>query len=359
MALRKWRNFLSSYVLRRNNNDKLDHRIVKESNSKEKREKNLSDFVNEEREPLIEGKFHLHNSSNIDLEDCYNTKGQMKGRIVIVSNTHFEKKEILRDRTGSHWDCRNISEIFTTLGYDVEIWNNCTKPEFEQKLRKEINSTTHEIANSFFFVVLSHGDENGFYLKDGNPNNNRSSGFYEFSQIERKFSNENCVGLSGKPKIFIYQACQGNRKVSCSEDQRDEIDFFHHPESDILVAFSTVKGYVSWRSPTHGERMEINEKSVITGNLVYLMQNLDADILLLATCQEKLILNEHDVEEIRNCSTTLERNKLFLDKIQRRPVFERFLQVLRIVQKGFIAEKLQNYMNEHQLDGHFQNVDGN
>lgn len=32
----------------------------------------------------------------------------------------------------------------------------------------------------------------------------------------------------------------------------DQIDFFHHPEADILVAISTVKGYVSWRSPTHG-----------------------------------------------------------------------------------------------------------
>lgn len=86
------------------------------------------------------------------------------------------------------------------------------------------------------------------------------------------FNNRFCPILKGKPKIFIVQACQGERRdrgvrtqtdgknLSASESQvSSSVEWVAGPPpenlpetEDMIVCFSTVPGFVSNRDTEHG-----------------------------------------------------------------------------------------------------------
>lgn len=78
-----------------------------------------------------------------------------------------------------------------------------------------------------------------------------------------KFNAERCPSLANKPKIFLVQACRGSEEgefpgpndqqitdniVSDSTLPRSRLP----KESDFLLAYGSVPGYVSYRRPDSG-----------------------------------------------------------------------------------------------------------
>ena len=59
----------------------------------------------------------------------------------------------------------------------------------------------HSSANAFILCILSHGTKGSVSGVDGKP--------IDVDKIMSKFDGNNCPALSGKPKVFIIQACQG------------------------------------------------------------------------------------------------------------------------------------------------------
>ena len=51
-------------------------------------------------------------------------------------------------------------------------------------------------------VILSHGRDSAIFASDGTC--------IPTEEIYKKFNNENCPALMGKPKFFIIQACRGD-----------------------------------------------------------------------------------------------------------------------------------------------------
>ena len=61
----------------------------------------------------------------------------------------------------------------------------------------------HQKANAFILCVLSHGGDRYICGVDGER--------IDIDTIKSKFDGNNCPALSGKPKVFIVQACQGGK----------------------------------------------------------------------------------------------------------------------------------------------------
>ena len=66
----------------------------------------------------------------------------------------------------------------------------------------ESSLESHEQADAFVFVVLSHGTDGFVYARDGVKLSIEDD-------IVARFDGSQCPHLHGKPKLFLVQACQG------------------------------------------------------------------------------------------------------------------------------------------------------
>ena len=73
--------------------------------------------------------------------------------------------------------------------------------EIKDILDKERGLPEHKDSDALVVAILSHGDRGCVYGTD--------MGRVEIDQITEYFDGFNCPTLIGKPKLFIFQACQG------------------------------------------------------------------------------------------------------------------------------------------------------
>ncbi|KAI0241409.1 Caspase-3 [Lamellibrachia satsuma] len=95
-------------------------------------------------------------------------------------------------------------------------------------------------------AILSHGDSGLVYGTDG---------IIQLDNLINPFKGRQCPTLTGKPKVFIIQACRGNQLDHGVEvdDDIGEQKIYRIPEAaDFLYAYSTAPGYFSWRNSNKG-----------------------------------------------------------------------------------------------------------
>ncbi|XP_023337636.1 caspase-2 [Eurytemora carolleeae] len=125
--------------------------------------------------------------------------------------------------------------------------------------------------------VLSHGEEGTIITSD-------SQKVCIEKEIIRKFNNENCDTLRGKPKLFLFQACRGQDiDYGVVQDKADSVMFqqmgmsrsvaippvepkkdvsnsdmlivyatLPGTNSDMLIVYATLPGYVALRDSQNG-----------------------------------------------------------------------------------------------------------
>ena len=140
-----------------------------------------------------------------------------------------------------------------------------------EEVAQEYGGKNHDKFVAFVLIIMSHGDDEDFILGvDNKPVSVRA--------LMREFQAERCPSLKGKPKILIIQTCRGSRQyyverfddfvesINADTTEFDGADncvgpfsldsslskSVFPPEADFLLAFATVPGYVSFRSPTSG-----------------------------------------------------------------------------------------------------------
>jgi len=224
----------------------------------------------------------------------YRIAAKPRGKVVILNNEKFkplqgtEKK--LRNRNGSSYNVKNLTNIFTALEFQVKQWPNCSSEEIKKKIYEERTSDYHLRADAFVFIILSHGTRGSVYGTDCKK-------VLIEEEIIGQFDGNNCPKLAGKPKLFFIQACQGdettvgvtkadvvdeddseeddseedeseeddseeddseeddsdqNEKEEEHEEQTDPVPNPIHPKADVLRCISTVPGFKSRRSRTLG-----------------------------------------------------------------------------------------------------------
>ncbi|KAL4676578.1 hypothetical protein H8959_010723 [Pygathrix nigripes] len=136
-------------------------------------------------------------------------------------------------------DAANLRETFINLKYEVRNKNDLTREEIVELMRN-VSKEDHSKRSSFVCVLLSHGEE-GIIFGTNGP--------VDLKKITSFFRGDCCRSLTGKPKLFIIQACCGT-ELNCGieTDSGVEDDMACHKipvEADFLYAYSTVPGYYS------------------------------------------------------------------------------------------------------------------
>lgn len=139
----------------------------------------------------------------VDPENIYCFKSGARGLTVIVNNEEFTNEELCPKRIGSQVDVKNLSDLFHQFGFEVIVQTNLKRHETIKFLIELSSNTAHETADMMIFCMATHGPQRSKLM---------SSDCLEIdteADILRRFNNENCPSLRGKPKFFIFQACQG------------------------------------------------------------------------------------------------------------------------------------------------------
>lgn len=166
------------------------------------------------------------------------------GQCIIINNKNFDRSTGMSPRNGTDVDAGNALKVFSSLGYQVKVFNDQTVKQIRQVLFNA-SKEDHSQSASLVCVLLSHGDEGVFYGTDGHEDLKIFTGM---------FRGDRCKSLAGKPKLFFIQACRGNdldggvETDAVADDSPERIPV----EADFLYAYSTAPGYYSWRNTANG-----------------------------------------------------------------------------------------------------------
>eukprot|EP00057_Strongylocentrotus_purpuratus_P035470 XP_799258.3 PREDICTED: caspase-3 isoform X2 [Strongylocentrotus purpuratus] len=223
----------------------------------------------------------------VDSDLVYKMKSKPRGIALIINNKNFKT---MPPRRGTDIDCRNLENIFTQLDFDVVVHNDLKKRDIQQKI-EQVRKHNHSQFDCFIFAILTHGEEGSVCGTDGC--------LVKIEDIVGPFCSDRCPTLNGKPKLFFLQACreklddgveatdgqavpptdgaasdaQANAQAKPQVDAQindeelakmmlkmelDSTDSFASSrskvpsQSDMLLAYATVPGFVSWRNAERG-----------------------------------------------------------------------------------------------------------
>nr|CAD7199277.1 unnamed protein product [Timema douglasi] len=202
---------------------------------------------------------HIEARSPVGRNSAFYSMNHKNRGVAIILNHEFFEIKTLKDRSGTKVDCEKLSSTLQGLGFNVFPYHNLRLKDIT-KVIEEAARTDHSENDCFLLAVLSHGEMGILYSNDA-P--------YKPESLWAFFTADKCPSLAGKPKIFIIQACQGDKldpgiKMRTEVDSKDSLGYKIPIHSDFLIAYSTVPGekhcficilvlgFFSWRNTTNG-----------------------------------------------------------------------------------------------------------
>ncbi|KAL3988099.1 5-hydroxytryptamine receptor 3 [Sarotherodon galilaeus] len=197
----------------------------------------------------------------------YQINSQPVGLCMIINNENFLDGS---QRAGTDKDAQSLAEVFRWLGFRVLMCKDLTKDQMDQALTcvasladmsqlqkfnfKEWDGSSFvdpqqvlAHGDAFICSILSHGKKGAVLGTDRNP--------LPIIEITRKFSGCDQSVLTGKPKVFLIQACQGSRiqlGVQLMETDDDTSPSTIPKDADVLVVMATVEDHAAVRDKSDG-----------------------------------------------------------------------------------------------------------
>ncbi|XP_026004602.1 caspase-8-like [Astatotilapia calliptera] len=200
-------------------------------------------------------------------KDVYQIISRPVGLCVIINNNNFKYGS---QRRGTDKDAQSLAEVFSWLGFRVLMCKDLNKDQMDQALTfvasladmsqlqkfnfKEWDGSSFvdpqqvlEHGDAFICSILSHGKKGVVLGTDRNP--------LPIKEITRKFRGCHQSVLTGKPKVFLIQACQGSNiqhGAQLMETDDDTSPSTIPEDADVLVAMATVEDHAAIRDPFDG-----------------------------------------------------------------------------------------------------------
>ncbi|KAG7227615.1 hypothetical protein INR49_005430 [Caranx melampygus] len=213
--------------------------------------------VGRDAQPSLQGnesspEVQTYQTSNANIEDLgtYPMTSAKRGICLIINNNDFSSSG-RKNRAGTMIDQRSLCDVFTWLGFDIKIHNDCTSQEMLSALQ-ELSCRDHSQMDCVVCCVLSHGEEGGVLGVDGET--------AKIADLMAPLNGMKCPSLAEKPKLFFIQACQGTSEQSAVHIETDGpvcTDAVVASDSipsdaDFLQAMSTVPSFASFRERSNG-----------------------------------------------------------------------------------------------------------
>ncbi|ELK10097.1 Caspase-14 [Pteropus alecto] len=178
--------------------------------------------------------------------DRYDLSGRRKAFLMCVK----------KNRPGADQDVKLMKDWLGQCHFEYTLCIDPDKEELLEKLtsfRDGLNGIKNEIG-CCLITLMSHG-ENGFIkMEDGDR--------VSLENVFEMFNNKNCPALHEKPKIFIIQACRGERRdngVETDDEPMDSDDVSEKKRlptfSDYFIIYPTQADHVALRHPRTGSVM--------------------------------------------------------------------------------------------------------
>ncbi|XP_002197219.4 caspase-6 isoform X5 [Taeniopygia guttata] len=199
----------------------------------------------------------LNIRQSLDPAEEYKMNHQRRGLALIFNHERFYWHLRLQDRRGTWVDRNNLKSILTELGFEVRLFDDLKKEDVQQRIY-EASTTDHSNADCFVCVFLSHGEDGHIFAYDDK---------IEIQTITDMFRGDKCQSLVGKPKIFIIQACRGDKHDDAviahdsadgsespgNETEVDAAGVYTLPAgADFIMCYSVAQGYYSHRDTING-----------------------------------------------------------------------------------------------------------
>ncbi|KAM6441367.1 caspase-6 isoform 1-T1 [Liasis olivaceus] len=189
----------------------------------------------------------------------YKMNHKRRGLALIFNHERFFWHLKLPERRGTLADRDNLKRSLTELGFEVKCFDDLRAEEVLQNIYN-VSTGQHEDADCFVCVFLSHGEDNHVYAYDAKIN---------IQMLTNMFRGDKCPSLIGKPKIFIIQACRGDKHDDpvnaydtvdstaegplINETKVDAAAVYTLPAgADFLMCYSVAEGYYSHRETING-----------------------------------------------------------------------------------------------------------
>ncbi|MED6290266.1 hypothetical protein CHARACLAT_011372 [Characodon lateralis] len=170
-------------------------------------------------------------------EELYELKSHPVGFCLIINNEEFIGG---KPRKGTNKDADSLAEVFSWLGFRVLMCKDQTRDQMKETLQ-------------CFASLPDDVQLQGLSLQEWSGSCFTAPQQIIEHDISRYFKATKESPLTGKPKMFLIQACQGReiqQKVSLKVVEEDSLTI--PEEADVLVALATVEDHQSFRNPIEG-----------------------------------------------------------------------------------------------------------
>lgn len=181
----------------------------------------------------------------------FNEKGaypiinEQPGICLIINNEIFNNH---LTRSGSKIDVDKFKKQFEKLNYNVITRSDLSRNQFLDLLKEQTKKKELVNQDIFVAIIMSHGVSENVITSDGEK--------VGYDEIFELFSNENCPGLFGKPKIFIFNCCRSPQIHSMNNNEQTIDSCKTNREfktfSDVFKVFSTLNSLYSVRDEENG-----------------------------------------------------------------------------------------------------------
>ncbi|XP_067238189.1 caspase-6-like [Chanodichthys erythropterus] len=192
---------------------------------------------------------------SLDPNEEYKMNHKKRGMALIFNHENFYWHLRLHSRSGTNADRDNLVRRFKELDFEVKAYDDYKRDQVLGEI-KEAAAANHVDADCFVCIFLSHGENGHIYAYDEK---------IEIQEVTDLFKGDMCRSLVGKPKVFILQACRGDKhddpvipmdvvdSQAVNEVVVDAGVLYTLPAgADFLMCYSVAEGYYSHRETVNG-----------------------------------------------------------------------------------------------------------